>query len=117
MVPGTFNPIWREANAMATGAPGLKHHPDLATLRDRYDVAAENPVAHLVDGMIVVAGLYLAMSPWVVGFNNRTNLTVNNLITGIALAVLAFGMASAHGRTHGLTWIVPIIGVWTIIAP
>jgi hypothetical protein len=102
---------------MATGAPGIEQHPDIATLRARYDIAAENPVAHLVDGLIVLTGLYLAISPWVVGFYGLSNLTANNLITGIALAMLAVGFASAHGRTHGVTWVVPLIGAWTIIAP
>ena len=25
--------------------------------------------------------------------------------------------AGAYGRLHGLTWVVPVIGTWTIIAP
>jgi hypothetical protein len=100
---------------MATGATGMK--PDIAELRERYEVAAENPVAHVMDGLIFLTGLYLAISPWVVGFSNLRNLAVNNLIVGIALAMLAVGFASAHGRTHGVTWVAPLIGVWTIIAP
>jgi hypothetical protein len=102
---------------MATGAPGIEEHPDIATLRARYDNAAENPVAHLIDGLIVLTGLYLAISPWVVGFYYLRNLTANNLITGITLAMLAVGFATAHGRTHGVTWVVPLIGAWTIVAP
>lgn len=27
------------------------------------------------------------------------------------------GFASAYGRTHGIAWVAPLIGVWTIIAP
>jgi hypothetical protein len=100
---------------MATGATGMK--PDIAELRERYEVAAENPVAHVMDGLIFLTGLYLAISPWVVGFSNLRNLAVNNLIVGIALAMLAVGFASAHGRTHGVTWVAPLIGAWTIIAP
>ncbi|HZE03023.1 MAG TPA: SPW repeat protein [Pseudonocardiaceae bacterium] len=40
-----------------------------------------------------------------------------NLIVGIALAVLALGFASAYGRTHGITWVATVLGVWTVIAP
>jgi MFS superfamily sulfate permease-like transporter len=53
----------------------------------------------------------------VVGFNHFTTLTATNLIAGIALAVLALGFASAYGRTHGIAWVAPLIGVCTIIAP
>jgi hypothetical protein len=102
---------------MASRATGIEQHPDIAALRARYEVAAENPAAHAMDGLIFLTGLYLAVSPWVVGFSNLRNLTVNNLIVGIALAMLAVGLASAHGRTHGVTWVAPLIGVWTIIAP
>jgi hypothetical protein len=104
---------------MAAGATGIEHHPDIAALRARYEMAAENPAAHVMDGLMFLTGLYLAISPWVVGFRGRGlgNLMVNNLIVGIALAVLAVCLASAHGRTHGVTWVAPLIGVWTIIAP
>jgi hypothetical protein len=102
---------------MATGATGMEHHPDIAELRARYEVAAESPAAHVMDGLIFLAGLYLAISPWVVGFSNIRSLTVVNLLVGIALAMLAVGLASAHGRTHGVTWVAPLVGLWTIIAP
>ncbi|MBV9140802.1 MAG: SPW repeat protein [Pseudonocardiales bacterium] len=92
-------------------------HPDLAELRAKYEAAAETPSARVVDGLTFLAGLYLAMSPWVVGFNHFTTLTANNLIAGIALAVLALGFSSAYGRTHGIAWVAPLICVWTIIAP
>ncbi|SEG92087.1 SPW repeat-containing protein [Thermomonospora echinospora] len=96
---------------------GLETHPDLREMRARYDVAAERTVAQIVNGLIMLTGLYLAISPWVVGFRGRTDLAVNNLITGIALTILGAGLAAAFARTHGLTWVVPVIGIWTIIAP
>ncbi|MFI7131106.1 SPW repeat protein [Nonomuraea sp. NPDC050153] len=95
----------------------MGQHPDIAALRAQYDMAAESPSGQSVSGLTFLSGLYLAISPWVVGFFGHTTLTVNNLITGIALALLAAGIASAYGRVHGLAWVIPIIGVWTIIAP
>jgi hypothetical protein len=53
----------------------------------------------------------------VVGFNGLSRLSVSNLITGLAFAALAMAFAAAFGRTYGLSWIAPLIGVWTIIAP
>ncbi len=95
----------------------MELHPDIAELRAKYEAAAETPTARGVAGMTFLAGLYLAISPWVVGFNEFRTLTANNLIVGIALAVLALGFASAYGRTHGITWVAPVLGVWTVIAP
>jgi hypothetical protein len=96
---------------------GIEEHPDLLALRERYERAAETAPAHAVDGLTFLSGLYLAISPWVAGFNGLPTLTINNVLTGIAVAMLAVGLASAFGRTHGVAWVVPIIGVWTIITP
>lgn len=70
--------------------------------------------------MIILSGLYLALSPWILGFTRflgTGDLRVSNLITGLAVAVLATGLAFAFGRTHGVAWTIPLLGVWTIIAP
>ncbi|MER7506536.1 SPW repeat protein [Nonomuraea pusilla] len=96
---------------------GMEEHPDIAEMRARYDRAAQSSTAQFVSGLAFMLGLYLAISPWVIGFNGRATLTVNNLIVGIAMAVLAVGFTSAYGRTHGVTWVMPVLGVWTIIAP
>jgi predicted PurR-regulated permease PerM len=31
--------------------------------------------------------------------------------------VLALAFAATWGRTHGLSWVLPVIGAWTIVAP
>jgi hypothetical protein len=95
----------------------MEQHPDIVAMRMRYDRAAESPITQITHGLIVLAGVYLAISPWVVGFSGQATITVNNLLTGIAVAVLATGLASAFGRTHGLAFVVPLVGVWTIITP
>ena len=96
---------------------GMAQHPDIMELRARYERAAATPLAQLTDGLVFLTGLYLAISPWVVGFDAMRGIAVNDLITGIALAVIGAGLASAYGRTHGMAWVAPIIGVWTIITP
>lgn len=99
---------------------GVENHPDLAELRHRYDVAAEKPTMGVLDGLTMLSGLYLALSPWIIGltrFAGTGNLRVNDLITGLAVAVMAVSLASAFGRTHGVAWTVPLLGVWAIISP
>ncbi|MFK3736061.1 SPW repeat protein, partial [Streptomyces sp. NPDC088090] len=96
---------------------GIDTHPDLMALRGRYEEAAAKPWAGLVEGLALLAGLYLAISPWVAGFTGFHALTVTNLILGIALAVLALGFGSVLERTHGLGWAAVVIGAFTIVAP
>ncbi|ADG88383.1 hypothetical protein TBS_06780 [Thermobispora bispora] len=92
-------------------------HPDIMEMRARYEAASANPTMQTADGLNMVAGLYLALSPWIVGFQNLTGITVNNLITGLLVSMLALSYSSAFGRTYGLSWVAPLIGVWTIVAP
>jgi SPW repeat len=101
----------------ARSMAGIDQHPDIVELRARYERAAATPLAQLAEGLAFLTGLYLAISPWVVGFNAMRSITVNDLITGIALAALAGGLASAYGRTYGMAWLAPVVGIWTIIAP
>jgi len=95
----------------------MEHHPDLLELRARYEVAGQSPTAQFSDGLTLLAGLYLAVSPWIVGFTGLAPITINNLVIGLAIAGLAIGFSSAFGRTHGIAWICPVLGLWTILAP
>ncbi|WP_211370416.1 SPW repeat protein [Nonomuraea turkmeniaca] len=95
----------------------MESHPDIIRMRERYEVAAANPAVQLADGVTLLAGLFLALSPWIVGFANAGSLTMNNLVTGIAVALLSLGFSSAFGRTYGIAWTAPFIGLWTIVAP
>jgi hypothetical protein len=101
---------------MTTNAPAIEQHPDIAGLRHR-EFANPTLVGQATAGLTVLTGLYVAISPWVVGFSGTANLAASNLVTGLALAVLGLGFAAAADRTRGLTWLAPLVGVWTIIAP
>lgn len=92
-------------------------HPDLVELRRRYDVASASPIVEAAAGLAFLGAVFLAASPWIAGFSALTAITVSNLITGGALAALVLVLAAAYGRAHGLTFAVPAIGIWTIVAP
>ena len=102
---------------MATPTHRIEEHPDIATMRMPYERVAESPTTQITEGLAFLAGVYLAISPWVVGFSDMSTITINNLVIGVAVALLALGFASAFGRTHGLSWLVPVLGIWTIVSP
>jgi hypothetical protein len=96
----------------------LAGHPDIAEMRQRYERVAASGQAVVIDGLVLLAGGWLAISPWVVGFNTYgRNVTVNNLILGIMISVIALGLAMALARTYRLSWAMAAVGVWVIIAP
>jgi hypothetical protein len=95
----------------------LRGHPDLLEMRDQYERANAKPASQGLEGLAFLTGLYLAVSPWIVGFHGQSAITVNNLIMGLAVVPIAFALSAAFGRTHGLSWVLPVIGAWTVIAP
>lgn len=101
---------------MATSTP-IHGHPDLEALRAGYERAAQTPLARVVDGLVLITGLYVAMSPWVVGFSPFNDISVTTLISGLALAVLAIGFTTAYSHTHTISWVTPLLGAWIVIAP
>ncbi|GAA2344490.1 SPW repeat protein [Dactylosporangium salmoneum] len=93
-------------------------HPDIAGSRQRYEQVAASGPAVVIDGLVLLAGGWLAISPWVVGFSTHApNVTVNNLILGAMIGVIALGLAVAPARMFRLTWSMVAIGVWLIVSP
>jgi hypothetical protein len=95
----------------------MEQHPDIMEMRARYERAATTPRAQAIEALALITGLYLAVSPWIVGFSGLTTLTVCNLVTGLAYTLLMAGFGNAYERTHGRAWAASLIGLWTIIAP
>ncbi|HET9889994.1 MAG TPA: SPW repeat protein, partial [Mycobacterium sp.] len=101
---------------MSTVHSSIDHHPDLLALRARYERVAESMSAHVTFGLVLLTGLYVAASPWIVGFNAMASLATSDLIVGIAVAFLAYGFATTLDRAHGMTWTLPVLGVWVIVS-
>lgn len=95
----------------------IERHPDIVALRQKYEQANESWAAHIVTGLILLSGLYLATSPWIVGFQSLTPLAITNIATGAVLVALACGMSAAYERWHGLAWVIPVLGAWAFVAP
>jgi|SRR5579875_32159 len=95
----------------------MAHHPDIVALRDRYDRAAGTPRAQVAEGLMVLAGGYAAISPWVIGFSSSTRpLAINDLIVGVAIMVMTLVCADSGGRMYGMTFVAPLMGAWLIVA-
>ncbi|MCX4514813.1 MULTISPECIES: SPW repeat protein [Streptomyces] len=100
-----------------TTHPSIEQHPDLAEMRARFERATATPRGQVIETLALLTGLYLAASPWIVGFNGLTTLAVTNLITGVAYALCLGGFGSAYERTHAMAWCAIVIGAWTIFSP
>lgn len=103
-----------------TPRPAMETHPDIVEMRNRHERAERATTTvgvQAIETLAVLTGAYLAISPWVVGFNAFQTLTVSNLIIGIAYALLmSGGFGRAYERTHGMAWAGCALGVWTIVS-
>jgi hypothetical protein len=102
---------------MAQHTTGMTTHPDLAEMRERLERTASSGSAVALGGLVLLAGLYAAISPWVVHFSGTPFIAVNNLIVGIAVGLIGFCAALAPERMLRLAWVVAPLGVWLIISP
>jgi SPW repeat len=99
-------------------AGDLSSHPDVHEMRARYARVLSGRGEVAVDGLVTIAGLYCAISPWVIHFSGtRTDLMINNLILGIAVALIGVGLSMAPERMRGMSLAMAAIGVWLIISP
>ncbi|MEU3356177.1 SPW repeat protein [Streptomyces sp. NPDC037389] len=98
-------------------SPRIETHPDILALRAHSEETTATTAAQAVEALALLCGVYLAASPWIVGFGFATNLAINNLIVGIAFACLVGGFGSAYERTHAMSWAAVGLALWTIVSP
>src|SRR3954470_24120676 len=84
---------------------GMTGHPDAAEMRERYARLIEGRRVEMMEGLVMLTGLYAAISPWVVHFHTTNrSLSVNNLVLGLAIAMVGLGLAMLPERAMGLSW-------------
>ncbi|HZE33393.1 MAG TPA: SPW repeat protein [Actinoallomurus sp.] len=96
----------------------MTEHPDAAEMRERYARMTGGRRVEMMEGLVMLTGLYLAISPWVVHFSSAyPNMMVNDLVLGLALAAIGLGLVLFPERALGLGWMLVPIGIWLIISP
>ncbi|QMU80154.1 SPW repeat protein [Streptacidiphilus sp. PB12-B1b] len=107
---------------MSSSSPTSMHdidrHPDVPEMRERYERLLRGREDSALDGAVLLAGLYAAVSPWIVHFSgSNPELRMNNLIIGLAVAAFGLGLTLAPERMSRLGWACAAAGVWLVIAP
>jgi hypothetical protein len=63
----------------------------------------------------MILGVWLIISPWVVGFASRPTALWNTLILGVV--ILIAGLYASRTRSAGPSWWNVVFGIWLIISP
>ncbi|HJS93849.1 MAG TPA: SPW repeat protein [Solirubrobacteraceae bacterium] len=66
-------------------------------------------------GLLVLAGIWLIIAPWVLGYSAR-DPRWNDVVFGIIVGVLALTRVSGAYRAEVLSWINLLIGAWLVVA-
>ncbi len=69
----------------------------------------------LASALNIVAGVWLAMAPWVLGYVGHDS-RLNDVFFGAVVASLAAVRSVGAHRESGLSWLNALIGVWLIVA-
>ncbi|MEU4214184.1 SPW repeat protein [Actinoplanes sp. NPDC026623] len=86
-------------------------------MQARYERASAGGPAVITDGFVLLAGLWLAVSPWTIHFAaSAPDVRVSNLILGIAVAVVALGLTLMPQRMVRLSWATAVIGAWVVVS-
>ncbi len=96
----------------------MSTHPEIAEMRARLERTGSSGRAIALEGLILMAGLYAAISPWVIHYSfTAPNLRTNNLIVGLAISLIALGLTLAPERMLRMAWVLVPLGVWLLISP
>ncbi|MDD5489129.1 MAG: SPW repeat protein [Candidatus Moranbacteria bacterium] len=69
-----------------------------------------------VNWLIVIAGLWLIIAPFTLGFGG-TMLSMNDVITGIIIAIISLIAIGLPEESRWLNWVSAILGIWIFITP
>ncbi|GAA2949463.1 MULTISPECIES: SPW repeat protein [Streptomyces] len=95
----------------------ISSHPDASEMRERHDrvMRGGGRSTALADAPVFLAGLYAAVSPWVLHFTaNQPSLVVHNVVIGLAIAVLALCFTAMPERMTGMSLAICALGAWLV---
>lgn len=73
--------------------------------------------AKTASGINILAGIWLIIAPFVLGYSAVPESTWNDVIVGAAVIIVAAIKISKPLSAAGVSWINVLLGVWLIIAP
>ena len=83
---------------------------------DNYLTRRSDDASRPASALNVLAGIWLIISPWVLGFTDLRVPLWDTLLVGIAVLVLAAIRLGTSGTT-GLSWVNLLLGICLIISP
>lgn len=68
-------------------------------------------------GINAVAGAWLIVAPFILGYTSIGAALWNDMIVGVAILAMALGRVGSPLRNEGLSWMNFALGIWLVFAP
>ena len=78
-------------------------------------MAIERKVRHWQDPVNLILGVWMLISPWVLGYQGETTAMWNAVVLGILIGAVAIG-ALAQPKAWE-EWANVVLGIWLVISP
>ncbi|MFA5925830.1 MAG: SPW repeat protein [Parcubacteria group bacterium] len=75
----------------------------------------DNTTVKTASGINIVAGIWLIIAPFLLGFTGA--LRTSDIVFGIIIAILALIRVSAPEEAPWVSWINMIFGIWILLSP
>jgi hypothetical protein len=80
-------------------------------------IAAHRAQVQTASGLDVLAGIWLIISPFIIGYGALSGATTNDVILGIVIGILAAIRFFGAYEAAFISWINVILGIWVLISP
>ncbi|MEU8687315.1 SPW repeat protein [Streptomyces sp. NPDC048665] len=91
-----------------------RQHPEIAEMRERLERTASSGRAIALEGLSLLAGVYAAISPWVV-HERMFRLAWTIAPFGVWLLVSPWVVTATHGARAGIAWNNCRVGAVTLL--
>lgn len=79
--------------------------------------ASQYTAARTASTLNLVAGAWLVIAPWALGYSTSAAATWNSMVVGALIVVFAGVRVALPGRNTGFSWLIAILGAWLVLAP
>lgn len=89
--------------------------------REHADYEEEAPVeirtVYSTSGINIIAGLWLLLAPFALGYATVETALWNSIIIGLAVAVMAIVRVVRPDEYEGVSWVNFVLGIWLLVSP
>lgn len=104
-----------EDNVRHLGPPRVSNRNVIA-VQPALDDWADTRAGQVITTGLMLAGFFVALSPWIVGFGESESLAIVDVAVGTVVAALGVSFAVVAGRTRCLVWLCLALGAWMTAA-